>query len=116
MKIDDFDYNLPEELIAQKPADRRDSSRLLVVHRKTDTIEHKHFYDILDYLQEGDCLTLKDLAVSGRDLIAAGMKPGPHMGRVLEGLLQLVLEEPACNTREYLLSQVDLENGVLRSH
>ena len=68
-----------------------------------------------EILKEGECLALKDLAIGGRDLIAAGMKPGPHMGRVLEGLLQLVLDEPARNTREYLLSQVDLENGALRS-
>lgn len=63
MKIDAFDYQLPEHLIAQKPADRRDSSRLLVVHRSTDTIEHKHFYDILDYLKPGDCLVLNDSRV-----------------------------------------------------
>ena len=63
MKIDEFDYNLPEHLIAQKPADRRDGSRLLVVHRSTETIEHKHFYDILDYLKPGDCLVLNDSRV-----------------------------------------------------
>ncbi len=60
-----------------------------------------------EILREGDCLTLKQLAVTGRDLIAAGMKPGPHMGEVLNGLLQLVLEDPRCNTKEYLLSQVE---------
>ena len=63
MKIDAFDYHLPEHLIAQKPADRRDGSRLLVVHRQTDEIEHKHFYDILDYLKAGDCLVLNDSRV-----------------------------------------------------
>ncbi len=63
MKIDAFDYHLPEHLIAQKPADRRDGSRLLVVHRATDTIEHKHFYDILEYLNPGDCLVLNDSRV-----------------------------------------------------
>ena len=47
MRISDFDYNLPEELIAQKPAERRDSSRLLVVHRDTGKLEHKHFFDII---------------------------------------------------------------------
>ena len=44
-------YNLPEELIAQTPLEPRDSSRLLVYNRKTDKIEHKHFYDIIDYLE-----------------------------------------------------------------
>lgn len=63
MKINDFDYNLPEELIAQKPAEKRDSSRLLVVHRENDTVEHKHFYDILDYLKKGDLLVLNDSRV-----------------------------------------------------
>lgn len=63
MRIDAFDYDLPEELIAQKPADRRDGSRLLVVHRETGEIEHRHFYDILDYLQPGDCLVLNDSRV-----------------------------------------------------
>ena len=63
MKIDAFDYHLPEHLIAQKPADRRDGSRLLVVHRDTGNIEHKHFYDILEYLRTGDCLVLNDSRV-----------------------------------------------------
>ncbi|MDO5490918.1 MAG: tRNA preQ1(34) S-adenosylmethionine ribosyltransferase-isomerase QueA [Bacillota bacterium] len=63
MNINDFDYPLPEHLIAQRPADRRDASRLLVVHRETDTVEHRHFYDILNYLQPGDCLVLNDSRV-----------------------------------------------------
>lgn len=63
MHINDFDYELPPELIAQKPADKRDTSRLLVVHRDTGKIEHKHFYDVIDYLQEGDCLVLNNSKV-----------------------------------------------------
>lgn len=63
MRIDDFDYNLPKELIAQKPADKRDSSRLLVVHRDSGQVEHKHFFDILDYMKAGDCLVLNDSKV-----------------------------------------------------
>lgn len=63
MHINDFDYELPEELIAQKPADKRDASRLLVVHRETGETEHKHFYDILEYLNEGDCLVLNNSRV-----------------------------------------------------
>jgi S-adenosylmethionine:tRNA ribosyltransferase-isomerase len=63
MRIEDFDYHLPEKLIAQKPADRRDSSRLLVVHRENDMVEHRHFCDILEYLHEGDCLVLNDSKV-----------------------------------------------------
>ena len=56
MKTDLFDYPLPERLIAQKPADRRDQSRLLVVHRAEHRIEHRHFRDLPEYLQAGDCL------------------------------------------------------------
>ena len=63
MHINDFDYNLPEELIAQTPAEKRDFSRLLVVHRNDGTVEHKHFYDIIDYLKEGDCLVLNNSKV-----------------------------------------------------
>lgn len=63
MHIDDFNYNLPPELIAQKPADKRENSRLLVVHRDTGKIEHKHFYNILDYLKSGDCLVLNNSKV-----------------------------------------------------
>ena len=54
----DFYYDLPEELIAQVPAERRDNSRLMVMNRETGEITHKHFADILDYLQEGDVLVI----------------------------------------------------------
>ncbi len=63
MHINDFDYNLPVELIAQKPADKRENSRLLVVHRDTGRVEHKHFYNILDYINKGDCLVLNNSKV-----------------------------------------------------
>src|SRR5579863_8206041 len=56
IKISDFDYNLPQELIAQTPIEPRDASRLLVVHRDTGTLEHRHFRDICDYLRPGDLL------------------------------------------------------------
>lgn len=63
MNVKDFDYYLPQELIAQKPLEQRDSSKLLVMDRKTGEYEHKHFYDILDFLNEGDCLILNDSRV-----------------------------------------------------
>jgi S-adenosylmethionine:tRNA ribosyltransferase-isomerase len=63
MKVDDFDYSLPERLIAQRPCDKRDQSRLLVVHREGGTIEHRHFFDIIDYLKPGDCLVLNNSKV-----------------------------------------------------
>ncbi len=63
MRTEDFDYNLPEELIAQHPADKRDFSRLMVVDRKNGQREDKHFYDIIDYLNEGDLLVMNDTRV-----------------------------------------------------
>lgn len=63
MKTSDFDYNLPEELIAQTPMEPRDHSRLLVYHRQDNTIEHKHFYDIVDYLRPGDALVINETKV-----------------------------------------------------
>ena len=69
MKVEDFNYNLPEELIAQTPLEKRDSSRLLVLDKKTGIIEHKHFTDIIDYLNEGDTLVLNDTKVLPARLI-----------------------------------------------
>ena len=63
MKLTDFNYELPEELIAQSPIERRDNSRLMVLNTKTKTIEHKIFKDILDYLEEGDCLVVNNTKV-----------------------------------------------------
>ena len=69
MKVEEFDYNLPEELIAQKPLEQRDSSKLLVLDKKTGEVEHKHFYDILNYLEKGDTLVLNDTKVLPARLI-----------------------------------------------
>ena len=63
MKTSDFYYDLPQEQIAQTPIEPRDHSRLMVLHRDNDKIEHRHFYDILDYLDEGDCLIVNDSRV-----------------------------------------------------
>lgn len=63
MDTKDFYYDLPPEQIAQTPTEPRDASRLLVLDRKTGEIQHRHFYDIVDYLQEGDCLILNDSRV-----------------------------------------------------
>ncbi len=63
MKTSDFYYDLPAELIAQTPLKDRSSSRLMVVDKNTGDIEHKHFYDIVDYLNEGDTLILNDTKV-----------------------------------------------------
>ena len=63
MKTVDFYYDLPEKLIAQTPLEPRDSSRMMVLNRNSGDICHKHFYDIIDYLNEGDCLILNDSRV-----------------------------------------------------
>lgn len=63
MKTHDFYYDLPEELIAQTPLEKRDSSRLMVLDRDTGVLSHKHFYDIVDYLEAGDCLVMNDSRV-----------------------------------------------------
>lgn len=63
MKKEDFYYDLPKEYIAQTPIEPRDHSKMLVVHRSEDRIEHRHFYDILDYLTDKDCLILNNTRV-----------------------------------------------------
>jgi len=63
VKTHDFWYDLPEELIAQTPLEKRDSSRLLVMDRQTGEVKHQHFYNIIDYLMPGDCLVMNDSRV-----------------------------------------------------
>lgn len=63
MKKSDFYYDLPKELIAQTPVEPRNSSRLLVLNKETGGTEHKHFYDLIDYLKKGDCLVLNNTRV-----------------------------------------------------
>ena len=63
MKVTDFDYYLPKELIAQTPIEKRDESRLMVLNRKTHTIEHKTFKDIIDYLEPGEVLVRNNTKV-----------------------------------------------------
>ena len=63
MKVSDFNYDLPQELIAQVPIKNRDESRLMVLNREKQTIEHKIFKDIIDYLEPGDCLVRNNTKV-----------------------------------------------------
>ena len=63
MSTEEFDYNLPNELIAQTPLKERTNSRLLVMNKLNGEIEHKHFTDIIDYLNKGDVLVLNDTKV-----------------------------------------------------
>ncbi len=88
MKTSDFYYDLPEELIAQTPLEPRDSSRLMVMNRKSGALEHKHFYDIIDYLNEGDCLIVND-------------------SRVLPARIYGVKEETGANVEFLLLRHIE---------
>ena len=69
MKTSDFNFELPEELIAQTPLERRDSSRLLTLNKNTGAVGHHHFYDLPDFLRPGDCLVLNDSRVLPARLI-----------------------------------------------
>lgn len=79
MKLSDFDYDLPEELIAQHPTDKRDESRLLVLHKNTGKIEHRHFYDIIDYLKPGDVLVRNNSKVIPARLFGTKIDTGAHV-------------------------------------
>lgn len=71
MKLSDFNYELPEELIAQDPLLKRSDSRLMVLNREDDTVAHKHFRDITEYIKPGDCLVINDTKVLPARLIGA---------------------------------------------
>ncbi len=86
MRVSDFDYELPAERIAQTPAEPRDSARLLVLHRSDGTIEHRHFRDLPDYLEEGDLIVANDSRVI----------PARLLGRKAEtsGAIEVLLLRP----------------------
>ncbi len=96
-KTSDFYYDLPEELIAQTPLQQRDSSRLMVLDRQTGEVAHKHFYDILDYLQPGDCLVMNDSRVLPARLL--GHRP---TGGAVEVLLLRDLGDKCYDILDYL--------------
>ena len=88
MNLNDFDYYLPEELIAQTPLKDRASSKLLVLNKNTGEVEHHHFSDIISFLESGDTLVLNDTKVIPARLI--GVKE--ETGAVIEVLLLKNLE------------------------
>lgn len=117
MKTDDFDFELPEELIAQTPIKNRDQSRMLVLDKKTGEIEHKHFNNILDYLNENDVLVLNDTKVMPARLY--GQKE--ETNALIEILL---LKEKTNNTWECLVKPakrvkigtvVNFGDGILKA-
>lgn len=79
MKLSDFNYELPEELIAQDPLENRDSSRLMVLDRNTGEISHKIFSDIIDYVNPGDCLVINDTKVIPARLIGTKIGTDAHI-------------------------------------
>ena len=79
MKTDDFDYTLPEELIAQVPLQERTESKLMVLNRKNGNIEHKKFYDIIDYLEKGDVLVINDTKVMPARLMGIKEETNAHI-------------------------------------
>ncbi len=91
MKVSDFNYELPQELIAQFPIEKRDESRLMILNRKEQTIEHKIFKDIIDYLKPGDCLVRNNT-------------------KVIPARLYGVKEETGANVEFLLLNQI--ENNI----
>jgi S-adenosylmethionine:tRNA ribosyltransferase-isomerase len=94
MRTDEFDYELPEELIAQSPAEKRDQSRMMVLHRASGAIEHRRFSDLPEYLAANDLLVLNDTRVIPARLFANKTREGTGGGKV-EFLL---LEELPCET------------------
>lgn len=79
MKKEDFYYDLPKERIAQTPIEPRDASKMMVIDRKSDTTEDKHFYDIIDYLNPGDCLILNNTRVLPARLYGVKKDTGAHV-------------------------------------
>ena len=76
MKTSDFNYELPKELIAQTPLEKRDTSRLMTLDRKTGAWEHHHFYELPDFLYPGDCLILNDSRVLPARLLGQRLPGG----------------------------------------
>lgn len=97
MDINLFDFYLPEELIAQKPCEKRDGSRLLAINYKDKTYEDKHFYDILDYLKPGDVLVRNNTKVIPARLLGIKEKTGAHCELLL--LKQIEGDNWECLTR-----------------
>ena len=105
MKLSKFKFELPEELIAQRPTPNRDESRMMVVNRKEGTIEHREFKDIMDYLNEGDVMVMNDTKVFPARMYGNKEKTGAKIEVFLlrelngENLLWDVLVDPARKIR-----------------
>ncbi len=116
MKTDDFDYDLPKELIAQTPLEKRDESRLLVLDKETGAVEHKKFYDVIDYLNKGDALVINDTKVIPARIIGEKMDTG--------AVIELLLLKEIGDTWECLAKPqkrlkigtiISFGNGILKA-
>ncbi len=117
MKVSEFDYYLPKELIAQHPISIRDHSRMLVYHRRGKKLEHRNFYDIIEYLYPGDCLVINDTRVIPARLYGVREDTG-------SGIELLLLENKGQDRWEVLVkpgrkarigSKLSFGNGLLRA-
>lgn len=117
MKVSDFNYNLPKELIAQVPIKDRDQSRLMVLDRKNKTIEHKIFKDIIDYLEPGDCLVRNNTKVIPARLYGVKEETGANVEFLLlkrvDGDIWEVMVKPGRKLMPGV--RVEFENGLLKA-
>ena len=117
MKLSEFDYHLPEELIAQTPLKKRDTSRLMVLDRKNETIEDKHFYDILDYLKPGDVLVRNNTKVIPARLYGVKEETGANVEFLLlkrvDGDIWEVMVKPGRKLMPGV--RVEFGNGLLKA-
>ncbi len=117
MKVSDFNYNLPEELIAQTPIQKRDESRLMVLDKTNKTIEHKVFKDILDYLKPGDCLVRNNTKVIPARLYGIKEDTGVNVEFLLlhriEGDIWEVMVHPGRRLKKGV--KVTFGNGLLKA-
>lgn len=117
MKVSDFNYNLPKELIAQVPIKNRDQSRLMVLDRANKTIEHKIFKDIIDYLQPGDCLVRNNTKVIPARLYGVKEETGANVEFLLlkrvDGDIWEVMVKPGKKLMPGV--RVEFGNGLLKA-
>ncbi len=117
MKTDDFDYYLPENLIAQTPINKRDESKLMVLNKETGTIEHRHFADIIDYLTPNDVLVLNDTKVMPARLIGQKEDTNGHIELLLLKNTQNNIYECLCKPakRVKIGTIVTFGDGILKA-
>ncbi len=117
MKVADFNYDLPKELIAQVPIKNRDESRLMVLNRKTKTIEDKTFKDILNYLNPGDCLVRNNTKVLPARLYGVKEETGANVEFLLLKRIEGDIWEVMVRPGKKLLpgAKVSFENGILKA-